>query len=285
MKIKLIGLYKRYFKLDFLKYIFGRFVFVRMAYKYFNLLKQNNIKCSNNNHIELFTDKNEIQRTIKKNGFYSGLKLKEQTLNKILNLVNDSKLTSNRPDKDNNFLTFKTLEEVNLYNENNPTPACMINVVSENLKKICEEISLDKTLIDIANSVLGKVNKIKTIIAWSSVCKADDNWREKYGQTVTYHFDVQDLNFLYIFFYLTNCNINSGAHQVIRGSHINKKFFKHLIGSAKKTEDQLKQDYKLIDFVNIEGNAGFGFVEDTSCFHRALAPKNEPRLILQFRYY
>ena len=67
--------------------------------------------------------------------------------------------------------------------------------------------------------------------------------------------------------------------------NLNKKFFTHLIGSVKKTEEQLKQDYKLIDFINIEGNAGFGFIEDTSCFHRVLAPKNEPRLALQFRYH
>ena len=285
MKIKLNRKISSYLSLHFLKYIFGRFVFIRLAYKYFNLLKKNNIKCSNNNHIELFIDKNEIQRQIKKNGFYSGLKLKEQTINKILNSVNDSKLVSNRLDKDNNLLNFKTLEEVNLYNENNPTPICIVNVVSENLKKICEEVSLDKTLIDIVSPYLGKINRIDIRIVWSPVCKANDNYRDKNGQTVTFHFDVHDLNFLYIFFYLTNCNINSGAHQLIRGSHTNKKFFKHLIGSVKNTDEQLKQDYKLIDFVSIEGNAGIGFIEDTSCFHRALPPKNGPRLALEFRYH
>ena len=92
------------------------------------------------------------------------------------------------------------------------------------------------------------------------------------------------LHYIYVFFYITDCNINSGAHQIIRGSHTKKKFFKHLIGSAKKTEAQLKNDYNLHDFINIEGPAGQGFIEDTSCFHRALPPENEPRLALQFRY-
>ena len=223
-----------YLTLDFLKYIFGRFKFIRFAYKYFNLIRRRKINYSNNNHVEIIVYKNEIQQQIKKNGFYSGLKLKEQTISKILYLVKDSKLVSNKPDKNNNLLTFKTLEEVNRYNENNPNPICMVNVVNENLIKICEEISLDKTLIDIASSFLGKVNKIKTILTWSCVCEADDSWREKYGQTVTYHFDVHDLNFLYIFFYLTNCNVNSGAHQVIRGSHTNKFFFKKVIVTANK---------------------------------------------------
>ena len=130
--------------------MFGRFKFVRFAYRYFNLIKKSNIKYSHNNHVEIFAGKNEIQRHIKKNGFYPGIKLKEQTVDKIMNLVNDSKLVSNRPSKDINnwtekdLLTFKTLEEVNLYNKNNPTPVCLVNVVGENLKKICEEIFFTK---------------------------------------------------------------------------------------------------------------------------------------------
>ena len=91
--------------------------------------------------------------------------------------------------------------------------------------------------------------------------------------------------FVYIFFYLTDCDRNSGAHQLIRGSHLNKKFFKHLIGSAKQKKEELEKDYSINDFIVIEGSAGHGFIEDTSCYHRALKPVNKPRLSLQFRYH
>ena len=96
---------------------------------------------------------------------------------------------------------------------------------------------------------------------------------------------MHDLNFVYIFFYLTECDRNSGAHQLIKGSHLNKKIFKHLIGSARQEEKKLEQDYNKNDFIFVEGSAGYGFVEDTSCYHRALKPINKPRLSLQFRYH
>ena len=113
---------------------------------------------------------------------------------------------------------------------------------------------------------------------------ASDEWREFNEQTVTFHYDVHDLNFVYVFFYLTECNRSSGAHQLIRGSHLNKKFFKHLIGSAKQKKENLEQDYDINDFIVVEGSTGYGFIEDTSCYHRALKPTNKPRLALQFRY-
>ena len=34
----------------------------------------------------------------------------------------------------------------------------------------------------------------------------------------------------------------------------------------------------------MEGRAGFGFLEDSSCYHKALPPQSGDRLILQLRY-
>jgi hypothetical protein len=34
----------------------------------------------------------------------------------------------------------------------------------------------------------------------------------------------------------------------------------------------------------MEGAAGFGFLEDSSCYHKALPPLSGDRLILQLRY-
>ena len=286
MKFRLNRKISEYFRLNFLLYIFGRFRLIKSVSKFLILLSnKNKIKSSAEIYTELTVDRNEVMNHIKKNGHYLGIKLKDQTLNKILSLCENSKLVSNRPDKKKNeYLTFKNLNDVDIFNKNNLEPICIVNPVSEDLKKICNEISFDKNVIDIANSFLGKIRNIKIMLTWATVCETNDDWREKYGQTVTYHFDVYGLHYIYFFFYLTNCNINSGAHQLIRGSHVKKKFFKHLIGSTKKTETQLKNDYNLNDFINIEGVAGQGFVEDTSCFHRALPPKNKPRLALQFRY-
>ena len=161
----------------------------------------------------------------------------------------------------------------------------MLNLINPDLNKLVNDISRDQILLDIVESYLGNINKINTKVQWSAVCNASDEWREFNEQTVTFHYDVHDLNFVYVFFYLTECNRNSGAHQLIRGSHLNKKFFKHLIGSAKQKKENLEQDYNINDFIVVEGSTGYGFIEDTSCYHRALKPINKPRLALQFRYH
>ena len=57
------------------------------------------------------------------------------------------------------------------------------------------------------------------------------------------------------------------------------------MGSVRHDEKQLKEDYNLNDFKIIEGNAGCGFIEDTSCYHKAHIPETKPRLALQIRYH
>ena len=37
-------------------------------------------------------------------------------------------------------------------------------------------------------------------------------------------------------------------------------------------------------FATIKGSAGSGFIEDTFCFHRGIAPKSKPRLFLQLHF-
>ena len=37
-------------------------------------------------------------------------------------------------------------------------------------------------------------------------------------------------------------------------------------------------------FITVIGEAGFGFIEDTFCFHKGTIPKNESRLFLQLHF-
>lgn len=273
---------RRYFSFKFLLYIFGRFKIIRYLYKLKNKInsKYINIEKNNENHIELNFDERYIIKKIETDSFYDGLKLKKDTIENIINLSKKSDLITTT---DNT--KFSTFDEINEFNKNNNKPYCLINVVNPDLKVLIDKISRNKNLLDIANNYLGKVNNIDTKVQWSPVCNTSDDWREHNEQTVTFHYDVHHLNFLYVFFYITDCNKDSGAHELIKGSHTNKKFFKHLIGSVKQTSDSLELDYDIKKFIKLEGNAGYGFVEDTSCYHRARIPLNNPRLALQIRYY
>ena len=275
---------KRYLSINFLLYILGRFKTIRLFYKNINLAKKkfsdNHIESSNKNYLQFNINNQVVLNKLKKEGFYEGLKLNNKIIDDLINLSNKSELISNKSQK-----KFNNFQEVNNFNKENNRPCCLLNLISPNLNKLANDISRDQIILDIVGSYLGNINKIDTKVQWSPVCNASDEWREHNEQTVTFHYDVHDLNFVYIFFYLTECDRNSGAHELIRGSHLNKKFFKHLIGSAKQKKEELEKDYSINDFIVIEGSAGYGFIEDTSCYHRALKPVNKPRLSLQFRYH
>ena len=71
----------------------------------------------------------------------------------------------------------------------------------------------------------------------------EDAQREEYRQTVNWHYDVHDLNFLYAFFYISGANRLSGSHEVIKKSHKKKMFFKHLVGSVIQSDYDLRNYY------------------------------------------
>jgi hypothetical protein len=67
-------------------------------------------------------------------------------------------------------------------------------------------------------------------------------------------------------------------------SHKNKPV-KWLWGSVKKTDEEIAGFYPAQDIITVEAKAGSGFLEDTSCYHRALTPVKADRLMLQVRYF
>lgn len=119
---------------------------------------------------------------------------------------------------------------------------------------------------------------------WSFVSNLSENERRQQFQTIDYHVDIHDFNFCYAHFYLTDTDARSGAHVMVRGSH-SRKPLTWLIGSARKSDAQIASRYTSSDVLTIEGPAGTGFLEDTSCYHKALPPLERMRLLLQIRYH
>ena len=281
MKIKfLINKIKSYRSRNNFFYMLGRFKLIRQLTKKFRALvnKEKIIIHSNNNYLTDQVDLSNTLEKLNKEGYCEGLKLNKDVLDKLLLLSSSSDYI------DSNNRIFKSIKSIDEYNNKNNKPCCLLKLTNVELNKLANNISRDKYLLNLVNNYLGYINKIESKVQWSTVCNTTNDWREENGQTVTYHYDVHDLNFVYVFFYLTDCNITSGAHQIIKGSHVKKNFFTHLVGSAKQTEKDLKQYFIEDKFITVEGQKGSGFIEDTSCFHRALPPLDKPRLTLQIRY-
>ncbi len=125
---------------------------------------------------------------------------------------------------------------------------------------------------------------VSSWLFWSFANDLSDAAREEVYQTIRYHHDVHGFNFLYVNFYLSDTDADSGAHVLIRGSHRDKRW-RNLVGSVRLSDEDALRQYGSERVVVVEGRAGSGFFEDASCYHKALAPRTRDRLLLQLRYW
>ena len=56
-----------------------------------------------------------------------------------------------------------------------------------------------------------------------------------------------------------------------------------LLHSANQPDEVVLTHFGKESEVFVEGGAGYGFLEDASCYHKAMAPKTRERLMLQIR--
>lgn len=152
--------------------------------------------------------------------------------------------------------------------------------------RACPEIDrlcADPILLAVASQYLRyRPQHIEPRLYWSFVCNITREDRLAQWQTVDYHFDVDGYSFIYANFYITEVDRNSGAHAYIRGSHKRKPWWM-LLHSANQKDETVFEYFGNDNEVLVEGAAGYGFLEDASCYHKALPPKTRERLMLQIR--
>jgi hypothetical protein len=145
------------------------------------------------------------------------------------------------------------------------------------------DISEDPRMLEAVKGYLGYAPASRVVrLLWSFASDASLAERRAAGQTFMFHFDVQSYNFLYANFYLTDVDAQSGAHVMIAGSH-RRKPISWLLKSANRGDDEIHGYYGPDELV-ITGSAGEGFLQDSSCYHKALVPLGADRLMLQIRY-
>lgn len=119
---------------------------------------------------------------------------------------------------------------------------------------------------------------------WSFASDAALEARKIATQTTEFHFDVHSYNFAYAAYYLLDTDRNNGAHVMITHSHKDKPT-SWLFGSANQKDEVVYAHYPKDRVLIIEGKAGTGFWQDSSCYHKALPPEKSERLLFQVRYF
>jgi hypothetical protein len=156
--------------------------------------------------------------------------------------------------------------------------------------RLCPEVMAivnDPVILEIATRYLGFRPKYFRDRLWFSFAgNYDLGLRRKMNQTVEFHFDLpgSQFTFFYASFYLSDVDEYSGAHSMIKGSHRLKPLSMKLCRS-RCSEEAIHKVYGRENEIIIKGKAGTGFFEDASCYHRALAPTQRERLMLQIRYF
>ncbi|WP_283193689.1 hypothetical protein [Rhizobium sp. AN80A] len=143
----------------------------------------------------------------------------------------------------------------------------------------------DPILRSIVRKYLGhEPRKIVTILDWSFASAMNDEERRrlKHG-VIDYHYDVGGYSFVYASFYITDTDRFSGAHVMMKRSHKSKPL-RMLFGSARASPEAVYRQFGRDNEITIEGPAGTGFVQDTSCYHRASPPTRGDRLMLAVRF-
>jgi hypothetical protein len=145
------------------------------------------------------------------------------------------------------------------------------------------QIEQDPLLLQIVQSYLGYYpTRITRHLTWSVVSDLPERGQSIYPPT-TFHYDIAGFNFMTTYFYITDVDVESGPHVMIKRSHVNKPLWMTL-SSGRHSDAAVYGHYGKDKELVIEGKPGFGFMQDPSCMHKVLPPIKANRLLLQLRY-
>ncbi|MDA9526882.1 hypothetical protein ACM42_00155 [Bradyrhizobium sp. CCBAU 25338] len=281
--MNLRGIATRLFEGD-IRYALGRFRTVRLAYSGARRLMDRHIPLQQNRTSTLFThrDVGQIVKTISEDAVFIGLNLPAHIVSEIDAFARTEPLYTNfdpdgLPFRYSDVIRGKAPDgrSVPIAGIRDPTRCPAVQAVVD-----------DPVLRSIVRTYLGhEPREVMTIMNWSfaSDFSEDERRRLRHQNVLDYHYDVGGYNFVYASFYITDTDRNSGAHVMMKRSHKHKPL-RMLFGSASAGEASVRKQFGIENEIMIEGKAGTGFVQDTSCYHRATPPSHRDRLMLAVRF-
>jgi len=101
-----------------------------------------------------------------------------------------------------------------------------------------------------------------------------------------FHRDVDDFRFFKYFFYLTPVARGDGAHVCVVASHRNPPLLRpgDRWNIRRYSDDEIEGHFPADRILEVCGEAGTGFAENTLCVHKGLTPKASPRLLIQLQF-
>jgi hypothetical protein len=147
---------------------------------------------------------------------------------------------------------------------------------------LVRSLLLDQGLLRIAQAYLGSAPIIDIITAWYSF--PSDAPSHEAAQL--FHFDLDRIRWLKVFFLLTDQDLETGAHIYVPGTQRDGGIDSRLLsrGYARLQDDEVNEFHPRSTWKTMEGNAGVILLEDTRGLHKGTNLVRDHRLMLQFEY-
>jgi hypothetical protein len=152
---------------------------------------------------------------------------------------------------------------------------------------LIKELQSDPFLKLVAAKYLGSIpTHVGTNVWWTFPVQASEEDRAKHAHF--YHADVDDFAFLKFFFYLTDVESGDGSHVCVPGTHrapvVSRLSDYWTVRRYDDNEINTTYAHGPNSPMEITGEAGTGFAEDTLCVHKGMTPVRNARLLLQIQY-
>jgi len=176
------------------------------------------------------------------------------------------------------------IENFTLYKKSDPkAPTYNFDETDLINNPIIQSLSCDPRILSVVAQYLKAPPILDLVAMWWSTCfmKGADA-----RSAQLYHFDMDRLHWLKVFFYLTDVDSDTGAHCYVAKSHRPGQKPKEIRarGYSRIPDSDLKKFYPGKNFNEIEGVAGTIIIGDTAAYHKGKPLVRDHRLVLEFEY-
>lgn len=267
--------------LSLMPYALGRFRTVRFLYSAQSRVLRGRKKQDLSETIFPNVDVEQAVSDIQKNAVYSPVMLPPETVAQLRRIAETADLEASTTGGKQRF-HYADVKDAHL-----PNGELVLVARVENAKQFpaANRVASDPVALSVMSGYLGYTpTRWDVRLFWSFASDAPLAARKIARQTTEFHFDVHSYNFAYAAYYLLDTDRTNGAHVMIAGSHKHRPA-SWLLGSANRKDDVVYAHYPKDKVLIIEGKAGTGFWQDSSCYHKALPPEKSERLLFQVRYF
>lgn len=145
-----------------------------------------------------------------------------------------------------------------------------------------QRLMVDRGIVEIARNYIGADPIIDIAAAWHSFPAG----RSSNQAATQFHFDLDRVRWLKVFFFLTPISRRTGSHLFVPQTHVDGGIPISLLqkGYKRLTDDEVKEHFPESTWVIPEGAEGTILLEDTRGLHKGLPLMEGHRLVLQFQY-